>query len=176
MLTLKNLIGLIIAAISTLLGLMIDDLYALFQLGISLSLIFGLIMILSHASIVGTIYWRIMFGTYIASHLLGLIDLWGLLAEDWNYPYFALSFLIIYSGTYIFWFIKKPRIGYLDILKLLWAISFFLFPLGMLFFEIPTYLEHISSILLWLIILNFIGIGIWQGNLIIPKKEKESVS
>lgn len=165
MITKRNLIGVLIAAVLAVggVGLILagHSIYGemLLFFGNSFASIFGLIMVLATSKIVGTIYWKIIFGTWIFSNLLSLL----VFIPGINLGPVFLPILAVYFITYLVWFFKKKSIGHLDILKVFWVIFTTAVPIGIYFNSKLTPLLYGSGILLWLMIFDYLFIAYRSG-------------
>jgi hypothetical protein len=168
MTTKRNLIGILISAVFSISGatflLFENEVIGtpLLSLGNIMAFVFGLIMILAHSEIVGTKYWKIILLTFIASNILGFLPA----VEGINLTYIFIPILLTYLITYLIWFAKKSKLKHLDILKLLWIIAMTLIPILVFFKAIPDFFIYAGDIILWVLIIDFILLGVRNKNLI----------
>ncbi len=120
-----------------------------------LIVIFGMIMLLAESTIVGTIYWKIMLGVYLTSNLISF----SLLVFQKPSDYVILVGMGIYTLTYFIWFLKKKKYGHLDLLKLLWALTFVLHPLNKFYNGLPEHFNLASGSIFFVLILDFLAIA-----------------
>lgn len=118
--------------------------------------IFGLIMLLAESTIVGTVYWKIIISSYLVSNGLSFFSDLFLLDYGQN---IILAGMLIYSGTYLLWFVKKRKYGHLDWIKLLWMLSYVVFPINKFYPDLPAYFFVGTSAFLWILILDFLAIA-----------------
>lgn len=161
MVTKRNLIGIAIAALLSILGLILTFNgntglgNSLLSLGGLAAFFFGLIMLLAESSIIGTIYWKIILVTWFGSNILWFLSL----IPNFNVLPLVIGVLAIYFGTYCIWFFKKEKKAHLDYLKLFWVLNATLIPIGVTFKLLPSKFIYAADIVFWIMIVDFLFIA-----------------
>lgn len=126
--------------------------YIIFDKGLSMAQLFGLVVVVRSGTIIETVYFRVIVA-FVA------IILFGALLKILHYNYADQSFLFGFLGiaaTYLVRFFAKKEKGHLDVLKLLWVLSASLGAILIMLHLVPREFKYLIMGTFWLLLLDFI--------------------
>jgi hypothetical protein len=133
----------------------------IFNLGLSVGQLFGLIMLVRNGTLMKTIYFRFISG-FISIAIIGAM----FKIMHWKFAdVFLLIGLMGIASSYLVRFVLKKQKGHLDLLKVFWVISSYVGGGLIIFHLIPANLIDIAHGLLWITIIDFVIIEFNSGRL-----------